>query len=365
MYPTRFIALTALSLLVGAVSPRGCQTTAFVVTTDFVTGSFATIRLKEPRLVSPATPSRHVHRDAVARTRSGLVYAINRLFGDTIQVLDPNTGYGTRLQCSTGSGTNPHDIAFADNTKAYVTLFEERELLIVNPAAQPDCHDFIRGSIDLGAVADADGIPDMDLMAVVGNRLYVSLERLDINDVLRRPATNGGIAVIDIPSNTLVGSIELTGENPFAATKGLPVRSGKLYVAEAGLFGVIDGGIERVDLASGQAEGFFVTEEELGGDVNDFVIVSDRLAYAIISHADFSTALIAFDPATGTVTNTLLEADGYTLADIELDDSGELLLADRDPNQSGVRMFRASDGTPLTPQPINVGAPPFEIVFLP
>jgi hypothetical protein len=37
----------------------------------------------------------------------------------------------------------------------------------------------------------------MDLMAVVGDRLYVSLQRLDINSTLRLPATNGAIAVID------------------------------------------------------------------------------------------------------------------------------------------------------------------------
>lgn len=347
---------------------HGCaprQTHAFVVTTNFMAGSFATIALDEPREVSRSTPQRRLHSDATARVRDGLVYVVNRLFADNIQVLDPALGFATRLQCSTGNGTNPHDIAFAGDTKAYVTRFEESSVLIVNPAAQPDCSDFIRGSIDLSAVADADGIPDMDLMAVVGERLYVSVQRLDINNVLRLPATNGAIAVIDTTTDALIDTIELSGANPFAATKGLTVSGGALYIAEAGLFGVMDGGIERVDLASRRAEGFFVTEADLGGDIVDFVLISDHLAYALVSRATFDTVLIAFDPASGSILDTLLAADDFTLLDIEVNDRGELFLTDRGRERDGVRIFRAADGAALTNEPLDLGLAPFVVVFLP
>jgi hypothetical protein len=359
----------AVEELVAAVGNalNGChgQTQAFVVASNFLAGSFATIGLDEPRQITHATAQRRIHSDAVVRTHNGLVYVVNRRFADNIQVLDPGADFATRFQCSTGNGTNPHDIAFADDGKAYVTRFEERELLIVNPQAQPGCSDFVRGTIDLGPLADADGIPDMDLMAIVGNRLYVAVQRLDINSVLRLPAGKGALAVIDSGSDTLIDTIELSGENPFAATKGLTVRGGKLYIAQAGLFGVMDGGIERVDLASGRPEGFFVTEEDLGGDVTDFVLVSEHLAYAIVSRSEFSTALIAFDPVTATVTNTLLERDGYTLFDLELNDRGELFLTDRDRRRNGVHIFRAADGAQITPQPLDVGLTPFEVVFIP
>jgi hypothetical protein len=354
--------------LIAAVASAlsGCprQTRAFVVTTNFMAGSFATVGLDEPRQLSPSSAQRRLYRDAVPRTHGGLVYLVNRLFGDNIQVLDPDAGFRTRMQCSTGNGTNPHDIAFVDATKAYVTLFERSTVLIVNPAAQPDCHDFVRGSIDLAPVADADGIPDMDQMAVVGDRLYVAAQRLDLSSALRLPAGNGALAVIDTGTDTLIDTIELTGKNPFGATKGLTVRDGALYIAEAGVFGEMDGGIERIDLATGQAEGFFITEQDLGGDVTDFVLISDRLAYAIVSRADFSNALIAFDPTTRTVTKTLLSSAGYTLFDLELNDRGELFLADRNRQHNGVRIFRAADGMPLVDQPIDLGLAPFEIVFI-
>jgi hypothetical protein len=195
--------------------------------------------------------------------------------------------------------------------------------------------------------------------------LYVLLQRLDIDTILRLPAGNGALAVVDITTDAVIGTIELSGENPFAATKGLTVRGDKLYVAHAGLFNVMDGGIERVDLATGQAEGFFVTEADLGGDVTDFVLVSEHVAYAIVSRPGFSSALVGFDPTTATVTRTLAEADGYTLFDIELNDRGELFLADRTRQRNGLRIYRAADGGTLVDEPIDLGLLPFEIVFIP
>ncbi len=349
-----------------ALSDCSSHPRAFVVTTNFIAGSFATIELEEPHEISPSTPQRRIHSDATARMRGDLVYVVNRLFADNIQVLDSKADFATRLQCSVGNGTNPHDIAFASNAKAYVTRFEKSELLIVNPAAQPDCSDFIRGTIDLSGLADADGIPDMDLMVVVGDRLYVALQRLDINTLLRLPAANGAIAVIDTNTDRVVDTIELTGENPFSATKGLTVRDDLLWVAEAGRFGVMDGGIERIDLATNRGEGgFYVTEEDLGGDIVDFVLVDDHLAYAIVSRDDFSTTLVAFDPTTATIIDTLVSVDGFTLLDIELDDRGEIYLTDRDRQHDGMRIFNARERVEITTQPLDVGLPPFEVVFLP
>ena len=346
---------------------QGCagQTRAFVVTSDFTTGSFATVGLDPPHALMASNPRHLLHRDAVVRAHDGLVYVVNRLFADNIQVLDPARDFATRSQCSTGNGTNPHDIAFVDAHKAYVSRFETPKLLIVNPSPQPTCTDFTLGTVDLAAVADADGNPDMDQMAVVGDRLYVALQHLDINTILRTPAEKAAIAVVDTATDELVGSIELSGENPFAATKGLTVRGGAIYVAEAGLFGVMDGGIERIDLATQRAQGFFVTEQDLGGDVTDFAFVSDRLAYAIVNQPGFTNALVAFDPITRQITNTLRQASGYTLFDVELNDRGELYLGDRTRRAPGVRVFRAADGAPLTDGALDLVLPPFEIVFIP
>ena len=335
---------------------------AFVGLTDFQTGSFGTLTLDTPRTITPASPQRAINSDAAARTSGGRVYIVNRFQADNIQTLDPSRGFATVSQCSTGNGSNPHDIALVSATKAYVTRYELTSVLIVNPSVGADCAGFTLGSIDLSQFADADGVPEMDQMAIVNGKLYVSLERLNRNNAFN-PAGPGMIAVIDTVTDTVVDHITLSGENPFSESKGLTVNGGMLVIGEAGRLGTNDGGIERVALTTGMAEGFFITEAQLGGDLNDFVLVSDRLGYAIIAAPDFSNSLVAFDPTTHAVTKTLLSGSGF-LSDIELNDRDELFLADRSITKPGVRIFRASDGNEVTTAPLDLGLPPFNILFL-
>src|SRR5207249_4665556 len=104
---------------------------------------------------------------------------------------------------------------------------------------------FFLGSIDRGAFADTDGLPEMDQMTLVADRLFVSLERLD-----RRldfaPAGKSLLAVIDTATDGVVGTVELSGGNAFGETAGLvhEPRTGKLVVAEAGnIFRTGDGAL--------------------------------------------------------------------------------------------------------------------------
>lgn len=331
---------------------------AFVVATDFQTGSFATITLDPPRTVVGANAGRHVGSDATPRVYRNKIYVVNRFGSDSVQEIDPSAGFATVKSCSTGAGSNPNDIAFASPSKAYVPLYARAQLLVVDPSVGSNCTAFVRGSIDLSSYADADGIPEMAQAVVVGRRAYVSLQRLT-NFVAGKP---GLLVVIDTDTDEVVDSIELTGSDPFAETKGLTVRDGSILVSDVGLFGVNDGGIERVDLTTGASAGYVVTEAQAGGDITDFVYASDTLVYLIISKADFSTALIAYDLGTQQVTQTLAAGN---IADIEINSRGELFASDRTIGASGVRIFRASDGTALLANPLDTGLPPFDIVFVP
>ena len=95
------------------------MTHAFVATSSFEEGSYAVVGLDEPRAVTKSSPQRRIFRDAAARAAGDRVYVVNRLYGDNIQVLDPADGFRTALQCSTGNGSNPHDIAVISPHKAY------------------------------------------------------------------------------------------------------------------------------------------------------------------------------------------------------------------------------------------------------
>ncbi len=346
----------------GAPSLEG--TSAFVVTTDFSTGSFAVFPVLQPDRVTRDVE--RIHSDAVARTHDGLVYVVNRLGGDNIQAIDPAAGYATRWQCSVGNGTNPHDIAFAAPNKAYVTRYESAELSIVDPTTGADCAAFARGTVDLSSLADGDGLPEMDQAVVVGGRLYVTQQRLDRRNFFR-PSGQSLIAVVDVATDALIGSIALTGTNPFAETAGLvpdPV-TGTLLLSEVGEFArVDDGGLERVDPATGTVSGFVVTESDLGGNVTDVVVIDDHHAYAILLDARAASRVVRFDPATRQVVKTLVAADEF-LVDIALGPDGQTLyLTDRTLKHPGIRRFAIGDDAEIMPSPIDTGLPPFDLVFV-
>jgi DNA-binding beta-propeller fold protein YncE len=366
------VLLVAASCSSGGVEDRGTGatppplegTSAFVVTTDFQTGSFAVFPVLQADAVTKNVD--RIHSDAVARVHAGLVYVVNRLGGDNIQAIDPAAGYATRWQCSVENGSNPHDIAFAAADKAYVTRYERASLLIVDPTTGADCAQFVRGTVDLSQFADGDGLPEMDQAVVIGGRLYVTLQLLDRRNFFR-PTDQSLIAVVDVATDSVVGSIPLTGTNPFAESAGLTPDplTGKLTLTEVGEFGTLgDGGLERVDPATLTAEGFFVTESDLGGNVTDVVLIDEHHAYAILLDEVGRSRVVRFDPTLRQVTATLAEGDEF-LVDIELGpDGGTLYLTDRTLKRPGIRRFAIADDSEIAPSPIDTGLPPFDIVFV-
>src|SRR2546428_6156243 len=160
-----------LCVLATSAPALAAETRAFVLTTDFHTGSLSAVDL-DTRAVTKDVAS--VHSDAVERWYGGLLYVVNRFGQDNVQVIDPAQGYLTVRQFSTGNGSNPQDICLVSPTKAYVTRYELSDLLIVNPSNGASL-----GVIPLGAFADADGIPEMARMVRVDNRVFVAIRRLD------------------------------------------------------------------------------------------------------------------------------------------------------------------------------------------
>ena len=78
------------------------------------------------------------------------------------------------------TGSNPHDIVFMTESKAYLLRYGSSKLWIVNPGAASEA-DFKIGEIDLSTDADGDGKPEMHSGVIAGGFLYITLQRVDFS----------------------------------------------------------------------------------------------------------------------------------------------------------------------------------------
>ena len=317
-----------------------------------------------------------LYRDSVLRNSDGAVVGINRFGANSLKVFDiddPNLVTIKECSVSDGFNSNPHDVALFGN-KGYVALYESNELLVIDrnvledPAVDPACDSLITGRIDLTALADSDGLPEMDRVAVVGDRAYVALQTL-VHARLFEPAGTAALAVIDTAQNRLAGSIPLALQNPFAETKGLIVgpHRKRLYLGGPGIIftDLTDGGIEAVDLDTQASLGLLVTGAELGGDLFDFVMVGSQRAYAVVTGADQINRVLEVDLIQRNTGAELL-ASREPITDIEMTEDGMLWVAFREDSAEaapGLRVFDVATNRETTPQPIFPGNLPFVLIF--
>ena len=358
------LSLLVLGATVGRApeSAHAAQTQAFAFTTDFSSGAISDIQFGPPRTVNADQAT--VSSDAVLRYFGGHLYVVNRFGFDNILILDPADDYGTVQQFSVGNGSNPHDVELVSPTKAYVTRYDTPELWIVNP--QTGAH---TGTISLAAFADADGIPEMDRLALRNGRVFVSIQRLD-RDNFFSPTDSSQLVVIDAATDAIVDAntgapgvqgIVLPFQNPL--TELVVDPSGRLVVGCVGSFGVLDGGIVRIDPATLTIAAAEITEAALGGEINDVAVLDAARGFVVINDASFNTLLRSYNRNTGATTGTPFSTAGFSIADIEINDRAELWLCDRTPANPGVRVFDAASGSQLTTSPLGTGLPPQDLVF--
>jgi hypothetical protein len=131
-------------------------------------------------------------------------------------------------------------------------------------------------------------------------------------------------------------------------------------VSTVGTYGVNDGGIEAVsDPLSGRSTGFVVTEEQLGGDMSDWIVVDGGPGFAIVTAASTTDRVVRFNASSGMVDpEPVLESAGYTLSGLADLGGGWIAVGDRTAGAAGIRVFDASTKAEVTTVPIGVGLPP-------
>jgi hypothetical protein len=312
------------------------------------------------------------HTDVSLRAFDELVYVINRLGRDSIQVLDSSTGLETRNEFSIGPGTNPYDIMVIAENKAYVTLYQPENLasaedvLVVNPQ-----NGAVLGKIDLGFLTDNDGDRNAraSVMTRIGHEVWVLIQDLDS---AYSADTNGKIAVIDTNTDSLVDTdpfvdgiqgIQLTGRNP--SHLAYDESSEQVFVSMTGLFqpdfttDTSDpyGGIEAVDTESYLSQGIVLDDADLGGHPRGIQLASAELAFTIVS----DTRVVAFDPSSSEIVeNSVYQSPGFFLPEILLDGDRQLLITERgDFDGQGAGLVILDVQNNWNQQgPLDVGGPP-------
>ena len=355
------ISILAISVLLLANS-SSAQSDLFVITTDFSTGSTAFLTANA---VEAEVNLLGIHSDAVGHYHDGRVYIVNRLGQDNILVLDAMDLRTPLTQFSVGNGANPHDIEIVAPDKAYVTRYDTESLLIVNPQDGAEL-----GEIDLSAFADADGLPEVSQIVRVGDRLYLSCQRLDRNGGWG-PADVSYLIVVDLATDTLVDvdldaegvqGIALSAANP----NSMAVIGEQIAVGVVVGFGDRSGGVEIVDTATNRSLGLAVSEEDLGGDITSMVLVDQNRGYAVVADENFANSVRPFELSSGTVGAPLENISGGFIPSLAVD-GDRLIVADRgsfaDPASAGLKFYDAATGAFLS-GPIDTGLPPQDIVVL-
>ena len=307
-----------------------------------------------------------IHSDAAVRTYRDKVYILNRLGQDNVIVLK-GSDLGTPLtQFSTGNGSNPKDIAFVSEEKAYISLYERTQLLIVNPVTGDSL-----GSVDLSTFADADGLPETSQLALYGGYLFAACQRLNREDGWV-PTEFSAIAVVDVTTDLLVDAdpeaegvqgIVMAGRNPASAAR----RGSKWLLSAINTYtDLTDGGIEVIDLEKLTTEGILLDEAVLSGNIWSLAMISDNNGYVVVADENWANTVKRFDLTTQSVSPGLDGLSGGSLPGLGAFGT-RLYVLDRgspgDPASAGVKIYDVNTDE-LIAGPIYTGLPPESIAFL-
>lgn len=302
---------------------------------------------------------------------------LNRLNRDSIQVLEPSYGFITVSELSLGLKVNPVDMEFASASKAYVSLYGSSRLLIVDPTYMT-----ITGSIDLGSYAEPvslgavpDGIPEMNGLKIVGDSLFVCVQRLDRNDPSGYfpPNTTSLLLEISIETDAVIGVYTFPSSNPVSKPQLVDLFGEPHLVvatpAKMGFQSRIDGGVSAFRLSTRSfVSRFLYSESVAGGDILSVQVKSDTVGYVSVLDSGFTKTLQVFNPSTGEKISTLLTIPSSydaSLSSILLASDKILYVGNTQFQQPGVTMFDTERGnTLLTPNPISVDLQPYDIIEL-
>ncbi len=299
--------------------------------------------------------------DTIVRAFGDKYFVIRRFMSDSIAAYSIDDTSTPLYEVSTNSdseevSSNPHDLVFLSEEKAYLLRYGSPIVWIVNPSVT-DPADFKIGEIDLSAY-DADGVPEATRGAIVNDKLYIVMQRLEAF----APTQPGFVAVIDTATDTEIDTgtnddlpgIELPAFNP--SDISVDAASDTLLISAQGDFGAFDGsrppaltgGLVTVDTTDFSASQL-IDDNDGTGRMNGVEIASASVGYLVTSSSFGVSSLEQFNPVTGRI--DALGVAGLSdvdVRDIAVGPAGNLWVAVGDPVSPRVVVLNPADNSVVT-----------------
>lgn len=294
---------------------------AFTATraSDYGSGRIDRISLTNGNTVDGSYPA--TLSDIAVTTDGTHIYQIGRFNIDSVTQFDATdtsiTNYQYTVNDDNPSSANPYSLAFVNESKAYLTRYGSTDLWIVDPRGESE-ETFKTGEIDLSAYDD--DVPNMSDALIVGDKLFVLMERL----TGFVPDKTAYLAVIDITTDTEIDTdqsatgllgIELSVVNPTALQYN--AARDEIYVVGRGNYfenstittDFHSGGIEVIDPDTFETQLLLDdgTDTDNQGYFSDIEIINASEGYLLTYQSFGVTTLRTFNPTTGILNGDLIE----------------------------------------------------------
>jgi len=319
-----------------------------LTTTDFEVGALSALDV-EGSCVGDGIAS--VGPDTVVRALGDRVVTAQRTGGDAIRVYVPGQYTRPEAEFVVEQEGNVHDVARVGD-ELWFTLYDADRLAVT------DLEGSEVGSIPLDPYDDADGFAEPDLAVVLGDRLYVALQRLDRRAGAVWGAGAGGLLLeIDPAARSVLRTFEV-GSNPRLYRHSDDERA---LVILSGLFFALDGALSVLRPDDDALEQI-LTEAAAGFDL-DVLAGSVLLGTSTEQGGDARVVCVSLDDGTFT---SGAETDAWPIAAVPTAD-GTVAVAVRT-GWGGVdeRAVWRVDPNDCTVLPIAEGfaLDPFDVAFV-
>lgn len=167
----------------------------------FQSGQIERLSLGDEIVASGAYPA--TGSDIVVRTDGEDVYQIGRFTIDSLTRFSPLDLETPVYQYSVNgdeTASNPYDIVFESEQRAYIVRYGSPTVWIVDPSAASEA-EFKIGELDLTPY-DADGVPEASDGLIVDGKLFVLMQRL----TAFAPTQDSYVAVFDLATGTEIAT---------------------------------------------------------------------------------------------------------------------------------------------------------------